>query len=146
MAPVFLMSIRPEYASEIIAGRKKVELRRLDGRRPVTEGSRVVIYSSGGVQSLVGEFRAHRVLIGLPEKVWTAVSSPSLGVRVDSWRYIAGSRRAMAIYVAGVRRYQTPIHLSKIRKMLPWWNPPLSYRLLEDGDPVLELIIKEIAG
>ena len=55
---MMLMSIRPKYAYQILSGAKKYELRRRLTFVPY--GTRVIIYASGNVKAIVGEFKAGR--------------------------------------------------------------------------------------
>jgi len=141
---IYLMSIRPQYASAILSGRKKFELRKLSGLHPIEEGAVIVIYSSGKVKSIVGEFRAGRVIVGTPELVWAHVSRPGMGIGGDAYAYIRGAKRAMAIEVREPRVYPRSVSLEEIRRLIPGWMPPFSYRRLEPGDRVYELIIRRL--
>ncbi len=142
--PIYLMSIKPQYARAIFAGRKKYELRRLKGVPPIEEGSVIVVYVSGKIKSIVGEFRAGRVIQATPEKVWSIASTPGSGVGEDAWNYIKGAGRAMAIEVLEAVMYERPVTLEEIRRVIPGWNPPFSYKRLMEGDPLLELIISRL--
>ena len=142
--PIYLMSIKPQYARAIFAGRKKYELRRLKGVPPIEEGSVIVVYVSGKIKSIVGEFRAGRVIQATPEKVWSIASTPGSGVGEDAWNYIKGAGRAMAIEVLEAVMYERPVTLEEIRRVIPGWNPPFSYKRLMEGDPLLELIINRL--
>jgi predicted transcriptional regulator len=141
---IYLMSIKPKYAMSILSGRKKYELRRLEGLPPIEEGSTVVVYASGRVRSIVGEFRAGRVYLGLPEKIWGLVSRPGAGVDEEAWNYIKGSRRAMAIEVRDPKWYPVQVKLDEIRRIIPGWMPPYSYRRIVEGDPFYELILRPL--
>ncbi|MEM1777078.1 MAG: hypothetical protein QXD97_07220 [Acidilobaceae archaeon] len=144
MGSIYIMSIRPRYANAILDYTKKFELRRLDGLEPISEGSVIVIYVSGNIQSIVGEFIAGRVYIGSPEKIWSLVSSGDYGITEEAWKYIEGSRKAMAVEVLNPRRYPLSVKLESIRRILPGWNPPHSYSELREGDPFYELILKPV--
>ncbi len=141
---VYLMSIRPKYASAIFAGKKKYELRKLSGMPPLTEGAIVVVYSSGNVKSIIGEFRVGEVIIDAPERIWAVVSAPGTGIRGDAWQYIRGARRAMALRVVEPRLYPRPITLEEIRRIIPGWMPPFSYKRIGPGDRLYELVLKRV--
>jgi predicted transcriptional regulator len=142
--PLYLMSLRPRYARAIFAGVKKYELRRLAGTPRVERGGRIVVYVSGNVQAIVGEFRAGEVIEGAPEAVWARVRRPGTGIGEDAWQYIRGARRAMAIEVLDPTPYPRPISLEELRRIIPGWMPPFSYRTLDPGDPLLELVLRPI--
>ncbi|WP_232502282.1 DNA-binding protein [Aeropyrum camini] len=141
---LYLMSIRPQYARAIMAGRKKYELRRIHGVPPIEEGSIIVVYASGKVKSIIGEFEARRVIQATPEKIWSIASKPGSGVGEDAWQYIRGAKRAIAIEVGSRRIYERPVTLEEIRRIIPGWNPPFSYTLLEPGSPIYEILIKRL--
>jgi predicted transcriptional regulator len=144
LTEIYLMSIRPKYARAIFSGVKKFELRKLSGTPPVSEGSIIVVYVSGNVKSIVGEFEAGRVYKASPEVIWSIASGPEKGIGEDAWDYIKGARKAMAIEVRNPRLYPRPITLEEVRRIIPGWMPPMSYRQIEEGDPILELIIKPV--
>ncbi|AEM38584.1 hypothetical protein Pyrfu_0715 [Pyrolobus fumarii 1A] len=140
----FLMSIRPQFAFQILRGEKKFELRRWIGV-PVAPGSVVVIYASGSVKALVGEFLVGRVYHGAPEEVWKQVMMhPSPGVDRDDWPYIRGAKKAMALEVEKVIVYPRQVTLQELRRIIPGWQPPISYKVLREGDPLYELIVKRL--
>ncbi len=141
---IFLMSIRPKYAEAIFRGRKRYELRKLSGLPPIPEGSVIVVYSSGKVKKIIGEFRVGRVIIDVPERLWPVVSRPGLGIGQDAYAYIRGSKRAMALEVRDPRLYPRPVSLEEIRRIIPGWMPPFSYKRLVPGDRVYELIVRPL--
>ncbi len=142
--PVYLISIRPVYAYQIFRGTKRYELRRwVAGEIP--EGSIMVVYASGNVRAIIGEFRVGHVVRGTAEHVWSVVMSDrESGIRGDAWHYIKGSDRAMALEVLEPRLYPRRVTLEEIRRIIPGWNPPLSYKLLREGEPLYELVIRKL--
>lgn len=144
MAKIALFSIRPEYAEAILAGIKKFELRR-GASKTLTPGTIAVIYASGRVKRIVGHFIIGRIYKGTPAMIWKIVTSDKkYGVTRESKKYIEGSTTAMAIEILKPTPYKHRISLSEIRMIIPGWNPPLSYTILEEGNPLLELVLKRI--
>jgi predicted transcriptional regulator len=141
---LFLFSIKPVYANAILSGVKRFELRRGSGN-DFSYGDIVVIYASGRVKSIVGEFTVGRVFRGSPLHIWRIVSSRrDYGIGRDAWQYIEGGKRAFALEVLNPRPYDIRLSLYEVRSVLPSWNPPLGYRVLLDGDPFYELFIKPL--
>jgi len=142
--PIYLISIRPVYAFQIFRGTKRFELRRgVAGSIP--EGAVMVVYASGNVRAIIGEFRVGRVIRGTAEQVWRGVmSEKNSGVGEDAWRYIRGAERAMALEVVEPKLYPRRVTLEEIRRIVPGWNPPLSYKLLREGEPVYELVVRKL--
>lgn len=137
----YLMSIRPKFAYQIFAGQKKFELRRWIGI-PVEPGSTIIVYVSGTVKAIVGEFKVGKVIVGPPRKVWNEVMKyPSPGIDEDDWPYIAGSKRAMALEVLEPHIFSRPVKLEELRNIIPGFMPPLSYRVLYEGEPLSRLLI-----
>ncbi len=134
------MSIKPKYAYKILAGEKKYELRRVVSGR-INEGSVLVLYASGRVKAIIGEFTAGKVFCGSPKYVWGIAYREGSGVYREDWSYIAGSREAMAIEVISPRTYRNSVKLEDLRIIMPWFNPPLSYRRLSASEPLYKLII-----
>ncbi|WP_448577133.1 DNA-binding protein [Thermosphaera sp.] len=141
---IYLFSIKPVYAYRVFTGVKKYELRRYMGFE-VRRGDRIILYVSGRVKSLMGEFTAGRVITGSPEEVWRKLSRiHDSGVGEGDFKYIKGSRQAMAIEVLNPIVYPTPIDIETLRRILPDFNPPLSMRMLDENDPLIKLIIRRI--
>ncbi len=141
---LYLMSIRPKYAYQIFTGRKKFELRRWIGI-PITEGSVIVVYVSGSVKALMGEFRAGRIIMGSPQRVWNEIMKyKSHGIEKDAWPYIAGAKRAMAIEVLEPRLYPRPVKLDELRQIFPNFSPPLSFRVLHIEEPLYKFLVKPL--
>ena len=139
----YLMSIRPRFARLLFAGRKKFELRRWFGLS-VEPGSIFVVYVSGDIQSIVGEFTAGVVHAGTPDHIRAVTSVPGSGLSPDAYRYIRSASRALAIEVVAPRTYVRSIGLEEIRNIIPGWEPPRSFTMLGDGDPLLEVVIRPL--
>ncbi|MEB3773562.1 MAG: DNA-binding protein [Desulfurococcales archaeon] len=144
MEELYLMSIKPRYARAIFAGRKRYELRKVSGSPLISEGSIIVVYASGQIKGVIGEFRVGRIIKATPEKVWEIVSVPGTGIGSDAWAYIRGAKQAIALEVLEPTPYPRPVTLEEIRRIIPGWMPPFSYRVLREGDPFYELIVKRL--
>lgn len=144
VAKVYLMSIKPKFAYQIFTGVKKFELRRSIGL-DIEPGSRVVLYVSGKVKAILGEFTVGRVIEGTAEYVWKTIRQyGDVGIDSDDWPYIKGAKKAIAIEVLNPVMYDRPIKLDEIKRVIPGFMPPLSYRILYEGEPLYELLLKKI--
>lgn len=64
---ILLLSIKPEYADKILAGKKTVELRRV--RTRLEAGDLVLVYVTSPQQNLVASLEVERVITeNLPQK------------------------------------------------------------------------------
>lgn len=140
----FLFSIRPIYAYRVFAGKKKYELRK-NVPWEVNRGDRVILYVSGRVQAVMGEFAVGRVIAGPADSVWKRLSRiPDTGITDDLYRYIAGGTRALAVEVVDPIVYRYSVKLSDLRAILPGFNPPLSVMKLDENDPFVRLIANKL--
>ncbi len=140
---IYLMSIRPKYAYRIFAGIKKFELRKWFGLKP-EPGSTIVVYASGSVRAIIGEFTVGKVIFGDSTAVWRKLSEISgTGLGRDDYSYISGSRAAMALEVLNPRLYDHPITLNELRRIFPGFMPPLSFRVLELDEPLYRLLLEK---
>ena len=120
-----LLSIKPKYANKIFDGSKKYELRKniwKFGKQNI-----VVIYSSEKVKKVIGEFLTTEVISATPEEIWTNYKE-ELGIDEKSFfDYYKGKKRAFAIKIDEVIKYDKPFELSKIRKI----RAPQTYMYLD---------------
>ena len=104
-----ILSIKPQYVEEIMAGTKKYEYRKSVFKRPV---NKVYIYASAPVSKIVGEFEVAQILESTPTLVWQQTKEFS-GIK-KAWfdQYYAGRGTAYAICIKNLRIYSTPRRLS----------------------------------
>jgi len=140
---IYLASIKPKYAYRIFAGSKKFELRKWIGVKP-NKGSTIVVYVSGNVRAIVGEFRVGRVIFAPPDDLWNMLMSlEDPGVSAEDYQYIRGARYALALEVLDPLVYIKPITLKELRRIIPGFNPPLSMREASIDEPLYELVIRK---
>jgi len=139
---MYLMSVKPKFAYQIFTGKKKYELRRHIGVE-IEECSTIVLYVSGKVKALMGEFQAGNVIVGSPVYVWEKTAcQPNSGLDEDDWPYIEGSKLAMAIEILKTKIYRRPISLAELKNIIPGFMPPLSYRELNMCEPLYFIVEK----
>ena len=120
------MSIRPEFASEILRGGKQVEFRR---SVVAVQISHVVIYSTTPVQRVIGFFEVHSIDADTPRRLWSRYSAVA-GIDRDRFHaYFAGCERGVAICIGSVFELTTPIAVTRLSGVKA---PPQSYRYLSD--------------
>lgn len=121
-----LMSIRPRFAQQILAGSKTVELRR---RAPRLElGDVVLVYETSPTKAIVGWAAVKAVETTSPTALWARVKEEAGVTRGEFDAYFAGAATATAIYLSKASTLKAPIELDAIRKRWPWLRPPQSYR------------------
>lgn len=104
-----LMSIKTEYANKIFDGIKLYELR----KNPLKENvDTIIVYSSGKVKKVVGEFKIEKIIKDTPDKIWD-LGEEVLGIDKKSfYDYFKNSEYAYAIKVKDIIKYNLPKDLS----------------------------------
>lgn len=104
-----LMSIKTEYTNKILDKIKLYELR----KKPFNENvDTVIIYSSGKVKKVVGEFKIDEIIKDTPDNIWN-LGEDVLGIDKKSfYEYFKHSKYAYAIKIKDVIKYDIPKDLS----------------------------------
>jgi len=129
MHRVALMSIKPEYATRIFCGEKRVELRR---QRPgLDPGDVVVVYATSPTRAVAGAFRVAKIVSLRPSVMWRAYGQ-HLGIRRAAYdEYFSGSDLAHGIEIEDVWSSE-PWDLSALRRHFAGFHPPQSYMFWPD--------------
>lgn len=104
-----LLSIKPKFVKEILAGNKLFEFRK---QIPAQKVDKIIIYSSSPVCEVVGEAEIEKVLIDTPENIWNMTKYQS---GIDSeffFIYFKGKRVAYAYKLKNIKKYVLPRKLS----------------------------------
>jgi len=122
-----LLSVRPRFAESILAGTKRVEIRR---QRPgVQPGTPVIIYATKPVAAVVGTALIDRVYEGSPSDLWVDYH-PQMGVtRREFDEYLDGAATAYVLMLTSAQRLSSPLTLDDMRESAAF-QPPRSYRYL----------------
>ena len=121
-----LLSIKPKYADLILAGSKRIELRRSwpDGGIGV-----LVLYSSAPVQRLVGVAYIEKVRIEPPDKLWKLAEEFGGGVTRDEFDdYFHGKRKTFGIMIKSVDIAEDQLDPKRVFEE---FVPPQSYMYLD---------------
>ena len=118
------ISVKPHYASAILDGQKRVELRRTRPNLPAR--SLVILYSSTPTRAVVGWAQLGAVREGTPREIWAevglaaAIDEPSYNL------YFEGADQAFALELNNVVTASQPVPLEVIRAI--GIEPPQSWR------------------
>ena len=123
---VALFSIRPQYATALMSGEKRVEFR----RQPLPDDVvRVVVYATAPVQRVIGSFEVDGVEALAPESAWAKYGEVG-GIEENAFfRYYEGTGSAYVIRAGQATRAVTPFALSEISQSM---RPPQSFMYLRD--------------
>jgi len=128
------MSIRPEFARQILAGTKRVEFR----KRPLAgDVIDVVIYASTPVRAIVGAFRVPRQETMAPRALWERFADVGgIGGHRFS-EYFHGHEQGTGIHVGEILVPLEPIPLQDVGLRRPpqsfQYLPPVTARRLLAG-------------
>ena len=124
-----ILSIKPIYASQILAGTKKVEFRKRSFKEKVR---RVYIYASVPVKQIVGYFTFTEIDEDTPANLWEKYKDVGGIAKEDFFSYYAKNDIGCAFIIESV----TPFKQGKSPNVfIEDFVPPQSYVYLEfNGD------------
>ncbi len=129
MRESLLLSVRPFFADQIVAGEKTVELRRV---RPTADaGTQVLVYSSSPTMALVASALVERIEVRTVHALWPRVRMSAGITKRNYLQYFAGAEMSVAIWLAEVRPLARTVALEELRERWPWFRPPQSYCYLQ---------------
>jgi predicted transcriptional regulator len=124
-----LLSIKPRYADLILAGTKRVELRR---SWPSNDIGVLVLYSSAPVQKLVGVAYVDSVNECDIEGIWQLAVKFGGGLtREELIEYFEGKKLAYGIMIKDTRTAQNAVDP---KDLFPGFVPPQSFQYLTPED------------
>lgn len=105
-----ILSIKPQFVEEIVAGRKKFEYRKSVFKQPV---EKVYVYASAPISKVIGEFQPVDILSGEPTDIWKKTKRFS-GITEKFFKeYFRGKATAYAIVIQNFVKYDKAIDLPK---------------------------------
>lgn len=129
-----LVSVQPRYAESLLFGCKKVEVRRSFSSRWL--GSRITLYASAPVSSLVGEAVIDQLIEDAPDKIWNQFGSCLGCTKPEFDAYAAGADKVVALVLSDIRAYEKPLTLNAARELTgERLLPPQNYSKLTVDSP-----------
>lgn len=117
-----LLPIRPKYVEQILAGIKKVEYR--TKIRKDDSVNQVLIYQSGDIRKVVGEFRISGIIQGTPKEVWRMTKDIGGISMEDFFKYFHKSKMAYAYQIDDLVVFEKQISLEQLGLS----KAPMSYQ------------------
>ena len=105
-----ILSIKPQFVEEIVAGTKRFEYRKSIFKQRV---EKVYVYASAPVSKVIGEFQPVDVVTGEPAAVWKKTRRFSGITKKFFDEYYAGRAVAHAIVIQNFKLYERAIALPK---------------------------------
>jgi predicted transcriptional regulator len=126
MRKYLFISIKEVYAQRILEGTKKIELRK--SKPNVSQGDYVILYCTSPVKAIVGMARVENLIVNTPEEMWQ-LHSHELGIDMKDYQnYYNDSDKAVGIVLSGIEKFVNTICLSQIKRVLPAFSPPQTYK------------------
>lgn len=105
-----ILSIKPQFVEEIVAGKKKFEYRKSVFKQPV---EKVYVYASAPISKVIGEFQPVDVVSGVPADVWKETKKFSGITKKFFDEYYKGRKTAYAIVIQNFVKYDCLVNLPK---------------------------------
>lgn len=105
-----ILSIKPQFVEEIVAGKKKFEYRKSVFKQPV---EKVYVYASAPISKVIGEFQPMDVVAGTPGDVWKDTKKFSGITKKFFDEYYKGRKTAYAIVIQNFVKYDCQVNLPK---------------------------------
>ncbi|PMS12224.1 ASCH domain-containing protein [Trinickia caryophylli] len=134
-----LISLESRHAENILAGKKRVELRRR--RMHVSEGDIVWLYVKSPVAAVVGCAVVGQCMTDGPAALWKHCGDISGLVRSEFMSYFNGVTEAFAMGVRDPKSIERPVSLVDLRKVLPKFHPPQFYCWLDSASALRKLLV-----
>ena len=101
-----LLSIKPEYVSAILAGRKRFEFRK---SRPRRMDGRAYIYATSPVKRIVASFQVEDVVSDRPTELWK-VTKHVAGLNASRFfEYFRGEKTGYAWQIGALAVFNPPV-------------------------------------
>lgn len=122
-----ILSIKPQFVEEIVAGRKHFEFRKHGFKKPVRN---VYIYASSPVCRIIGEFVLGDIISDKPEELWKKTREFSGISKAFFDDYFSAHDIGYALEIKAFKQYPEPINpYQKNRK----FRAPQSFCYVESG-------------
>lgn len=117
-----LLSIKPEFATAILAGKKKFEFRRTIFKN--TNVKKVYVYASKPIGLVIGEFEIDEIIASDPRSLWKTTKKGSGISKKYFDKYFEGRNVAYALKVSTTHSYEKPMTLMEMFNIN---RPPQSF-------------------
>lgn len=128
---MLLLSIHPRHVDAILAGDKRVELRR---RRPRVAHGQALIYATAPRMELVARFQVVSVTQAPLHLLWQHVRDTAGVTRSEFESYFHGLRIGTAIHIGDVTSFKEPVRLSTLRRIWAGFQPPQGFRYVAESE------------
>lgn len=129
---VLLLSIKPDYVEKIFDGEKRVELRRT--RPKVQRGDLIIVYATSPRKEIVGVLEVEKIEQKPLFELWEEVKEIAGISQEEFYSYYKGLTVGCGIFLNEHKYFNQPIKLDSLRKEWRGFNPPQSFRYLNNAE------------
>lgn len=128
-----VMSIHPNYSSQIMKGEKIIEIRRKFNSK--WKNHKATIYSTSPVKELIGYATIKNVIEDKPEAIW-AKHAGELGCTKSEFDgYTKDAEKIYAIFLSDINKYHNSLSLNYLSNFIDKpISPPQSYSTVKDTE------------
>jgi predicted transcriptional regulator len=142
MSNIAILSIKPEYSSKIISGRKTIELRHTTLN--LKKGDIIIVYESAPKQSMGFWFKIAATEVLPVLEMWNRYHD-RLGIDFESYMaYYEGCNEAAGLHIGDVFELCPQIPLAKIKEFVYDFVPPQGIIWVRDNVLRFKKLIKEL--
>ncbi len=127
-----LLGIKPQFAEDILDGRKKWEYKRVPPK--IIAKTKMVLYASGNMQSIIGDCTVTEILRKPVNELIDKTINESTSTREGLQEYFSGLEIGSALRVEKPKRYANFISLTDIKEKAHNFVPPQNFYYLRRGD------------
>ncbi len=129
MSNAAILSIKPVYANQILAGTKTIELRKT--AMGLSAGDVILVYSSAPEQRIGFWVRVNEIETLPVDQMWQR-HHERLGIGHEGYAdYFSGTRSAVGFHIGEVHPL-LPVSLVEIQRLVPGFVPPQGILWLRD--------------
>lgn len=137
-----LISLEERHANNILAGTKRVELRRRTMR--IAEGTVVWLYAKMPIGSVIGRAVVAATHTLTPSQIWRRFGACSGLRKKEFFHYVEGLSTAFVLELRDVRRMQEPISLAALRGASSKFHPPQFFIRIDSRGPLVNIMTSKI--
>lgn len=129
MSSAAILSIKPVYTNQILAGTKTIELRK--SSMGLNSGDVILVYSSAPEQRITFWFQIQALETLRVDSMWDRYHDV-LGIEYEEYAaYFGGVEYATALHVGRLQQVN-PVALQEIQQLVPGFVPPQGLIWLKD--------------
>ena len=128
-----MLSIKPNFVSQIFTGQKTVELRRIRPKK-ISADTIILVYTSSPIKTLASAFSIKKIIEIPVDELWEKVKDKS-GIKIDEYtKYFEGATHGIGIFIDKIFPLPNPVKLAEMRQLLTQFSPPQSFRYVSTNE------------